>query len=43
LIVDDYGRWEACRHAVDDYRTRERISDPIHEIDGEGVYWRRQG
>ncbi len=41
LIVDDYGTWEACRRAIDDYRRREGISEPIQEIDGEGVYWRR--
>ncbi len=42
LIVDDYGCWEACRSAVDDYRRQEGISEPIQEIDGEGVYWRRR-
>jgi hypothetical protein len=43
VIVDDYGCWEACRRAVDDYRHTEQISDTIHEIDGEGVFWRRGG
>jgi O-methyltransferase len=42
VIVDDYGWWESCRRAVDDYRDREGISEPILEIDGEGVYWRRR-
>jgi O-methyltransferase len=43
VILDDYGFWEPCRRAADDFRRRERISDPIQDIDGEGVYWRRQG
>ena len=43
LIVDDYGSFEACRQAVDGYRRREGISEPIQEIEGERIYWRRQG
>jgi O-methyltransferase len=42
LVVDDYGAIAACRRAVDDYRARNAIDDPIHEIDWTGVYWRRK-
>lgn len=41
LIVDDYGAIEACRRAVDDYRGRHAIAEPIVQIDQSGVYWRR--
>ena len=41
LIVDDYWVIEACRRAVHDYRDRHGITEPIIEIDGAGVYWRR--
>ena len=41
-IVDDYHPIEACRQAVTDYREREGISSEIAEIDGSGVYWRKQ-
>ncbi len=41
LIVDDYGAWEPCRRAVDDYRTRHGINDEIVEIDWTGIHWRR--
>jgi O-methyltransferase len=41
LIVDDYYALDGCRRAIDDYREREGISDPIEVIDWTGVYWRR--
>ena len=41
-IIDDYHPIEACRQAVTDYRERERISAEISEIDGSGVFWRKQ-
>jgi O-methyltransferase len=40
LIIDDYG-WENCRQAVEDYRDRHGISEPIERIDWVGAYWRR--
>jgi len=43
VIVDDYRVVEGCRKAVDDFRTHRRIADPIIEIDGVGVYWRKSG
>jgi O-methyltransferase len=41
LIVDDYGVVDSCRRAVEDYRRKHGIADPIMEIDGTGVYWQR--
>jgi len=40
-IVDDY-HLPGCRQAVADYRTRVDILEPIEEIDGMGVFWRRE-
>lgn len=40
-IVDDYGAIEGCRAAVEDYRTREDITESLVKIDKTGVYWRR--
>ncbi|TRZ87058.1 macrocin O-methyltransferase [bacterium] len=40
-IVDDFN-FEACRRAVRDYRAAAGIHEPILDIDGNGVYWRRQ-
>ncbi|GGP51206.1 TylF/MycF family methyltransferase [Streptomyces abikoensis] len=39
VIIDDYAI-PACSDAVHAYRERLGITDPIHEIDGTGVYWR---
>jgi O-methyltransferase len=41
VIVDDYGYWEGCRKAVQDFRTSHGIADRMEEIDWSGVYWRR--
>jgi O-methyltransferase len=41
LIVDDYGAIPACRQAVEDYRRRHAITEPLVEIDWSGVFWRR--
>lgn len=41
VIVDDYGAWEPCRKAVDEFRHRRDITDPIIEVDWTGVYWRK--
>jgi cephalosporin hydroxylase len=39
-IVDDYFL-APCRQAVWDYRAAHFIADPIEEIDGMGVWWRK--
>jgi len=41
LIVDDYGAVAQCRKAVDDYRAKHRVHDPMVEVDWSGVYWQR--
>jgi O-methyltransferase len=41
VIVDDYGAIPGCRAAVDDYRGRFGIREPIRTIDWTGVYWQR--
>ena len=40
VIVDDYGAWEPCRAAVDEYRHTHAITDEIIEVDWAGIYWR---
>jgi hypothetical protein len=40
-IVDDYGTYPACRQAVEDYRAKQKIDEPIVDIDGSGAFWRR--
>lgn len=41
LIVDDWGAVDACRRAIEDYRTKHSITDEIHPIDGKAIYWKR--
>ncbi len=40
-IVDDYGTYPACRQAVEDFRAKHKIDEPVVDIDGFGVFWRR--
>ncbi len=40
VVVDDFGAVEGCRMAVTDYRRARGIVEPLHDIDGIGVYWR---
>ena len=41
LIVDDYGAYPACAAAVNEYRARETITEPLSSVDWTGVYWRK--
>jgi O-methyltransferase len=41
VIVDDYGCIPQCRKAVDDFRARRNITEPIQEVDWTAIYWRR--
>ncbi len=36
LIIDDYGYWEGCRKAVDEYFEKEQQHPLIHRIDSTG-------
>jgi hypothetical protein len=42
VIVDDYGFLECCRDAVDEFRSRRGVSEPIRWVDGSGIYWRKE-
>ncbi|HET8699595.1 MAG TPA: TylF/MycF family methyltransferase [Gammaproteobacteria bacterium] len=42
LIVDDYGAVEGCKRAIEDYRRRAAITEPMTAIDWAGVYWRKR-
>lgn len=41
VVVDDYGTYESCRRAIDEYRAANSITDEMTAIDRNGVYWRR--
>lgn len=42
VIVDDYGYLRCCRDAVDEFRARRGVGEPIRWIDGSGIYWRKE-
>ena len=41
LVVDDYGSFEGCRRAVDEFRDEHGVDEPIEPIDHTGARWRR--
>lgn len=41
LVLDDYGSFQGCKQAVDEFRTEHDIIEPIEEIDFTGARWRR--
>jgi O-methyltransferase len=41
VIIDDHGAMESCRRAVDDFRTRHAIVEPVESSDWTGVFWRK--
>ena len=42
-IIDDYGEdtWTSCRQAVDDFRRRRGINEPMIRVDSKCYYWQR--
>lgn len=43
IIVDDYNSWPHCKAAVETFRERLGITDPLEEIDHHSVFWRKSG
>lgn len=42
LILDDYGSFEGCRRAVDEFRAEHSIAEPIQVVDSTCARWRRE-
>lgn len=42
VIVDDYGAFDGCRAAVDEFRRENGIVDPLEAVDWSCVRWRRE-
>jgi O-methyltransferase len=41
VIVDDYHVLPPCKQAVHDFRTQARVGEPLQEIDGTAVFWKK--
>jgi len=39
VIIDDFGSVPACRRAVEDFRVRQGIYEPVIPVDWTAVYW----
>lgn len=42
IIIDDYHDFPPCRQAVTDFLNTRGLTPTIHEIDGSGVFWRKE-
>ena len=42
VIVDDYGAVAGCREAVDEFRMRHGIEEPLEQVDWTCMFWRRE-
>ena len=43
VIVDDYHVVAGCKQAVMDFLTKRNLSPELKEIDGVGIFWRKEG
>jgi O-methyltransferase len=41
VIVDDYGAFVPCRQAVDEFRAKRCIAQPLRRVDRHRVFWRK--
>lgn len=39
VVIDDYGYYDGCKRAADEFMTRERIRAYLNHIDASGRYW----
>ena len=39
VTIDDYGHWNGCKIAVDEYLASASPGKKLHVIDNTGVYW----
>ncbi|MEO7741962.1 MAG: TylF/MycF/NovP-related O-methyltransferase [Usitatibacter sp.] len=42
VILDDWELIPSCRRAIEDFRARHGIEEPIRSVDGNAGYWRRE-
>ena len=42
VVIDDYGIMGACRRAVHDFLDARGLTPSIEDIDGKGVWWRKE-
>jgi len=40
LIIDDYGL-KGCKKAIDDFRLQNNITEPMQQIEADGIFWKK--
>jgi len=41
IIIDDYGHWEGCQKATDDFRSKRGITSPLNQTDYTEMWWQK--
>lgn len=41
VVIDDYGYWQGCKKAVDEFFEARKLQMPLHRVDDIGVYFRK--
>lgn len=41
VIIDDYGHWKGCQKAVDEFREKNCITNPLHKTNYTEHWWRK--
>jgi hypothetical protein len=41
VVIDDYGHWQGCRRAVDEFLTSRGMIGALTRVDYTGVYWKK--
>jgi predicted O-methyltransferase YrrM len=41
IQIDDYGAWQGCRKAVDEFFAARKITEKLRDIDGSGIWLRK--
>ena len=42
ILIDDYGHWEGCKKAVDEFLAARNIKADLQKVDYAGVYFQKQ-
>lgn len=42
ILIDDYGHWEGCKKAVDEFLVKRGINVNLQKVDYAGVYFQKQ-
>jgi hypothetical protein len=41
IVVDDYGHWQGCRKAIDEFRRHRGLTNELIQVDYTGMFFRK--